>query len=211
LASKRTVARKAGSVKTAARAAALSKGSKQPTREASAIATAAAFVKGTAAGGMAALQQLAGAADPNDPIVLLEADHRRFERLLADGAKTTPRAAKSRRELLATLAAELNVHEALEEKLLYPALRPHAAAQDIVLEGYQEHHVADLVLAELQRLATRDEQWAPKFKVLKESLEHHIQEEERQMFRVARGVLDRDALARLGARMRALKAELEAG
>jgi hypothetical protein len=204
------VARKAGSVKTAARAAASSKRGQPRARESSAIGTAAAFVKGTAAGGLAALRQLAGAADPNDPIVLLEADHRGFERLLADGVKTTTRAAKRRRDLLATLAAALNVHEALEEKLLYPALRPHAAAQDIVLEGYQEHHVADLVMAELQRLATGDEQWGPKFKVLKESLEHHIQEEEGTMFRIARGVLDRDALAKLGTRMRALKAKLEA-
>jgi iron-sulfur cluster repair protein YtfE (RIC family) len=153
------------------------------------------------------VQRLRWTTIENDPIVLLEKDHRRFEELLKQGEKTTERAAKTRRELLDTLTRELNEHELKEEEVLYPALEPHAQAHAIVLEGYEEHHVADVITRELRDVAPDDERWAAKFKVLKESLEHHIQEEERQMFRTARAVFSREELNELGARMKALRAE----
>jgi hypothetical protein len=174
------------------------------------VASAAALLRGAAEGAAAAVaRRLPWAKDQNDPIVLLEADHRRFERLLEQGEATTERGAKRRSELLNTLTAALNVHEAIEEKVLYPALKPYAEARDIVLEGYQEHHVADLIIRELHRLAKNDEKWGAKFKVLEESIAHHIEEEERKMFPIARAVLTHDELNALGVRMKALKAELE--
>ena len=88
------------------------------------------------------------------------------------------------------------MHELLEEQLLYPALAPHREARAIVLEGTQEHHVADVLLKELHRMRKNDERWGAKLKVLQESIEHHIEEEERRMFPIARGVLDREAAAR---------------
>ena len=99
--------------------------------------------------------------------------------------------------------------EAIEEQVLYPALKPHAEAHDIVLESYEEHHVADMQIKELHDMATDDEKWGAKFKVLKESVEHHISEEENKMFPAARGVLPKEELLALGAKMRALKADLE--
>lgn len=160
------------------------------------------------------VQRVAGSlpwsADENDPLALLETDHRRFEDLLKQGEETTERAVKQRTSLLDTLTAELKVHELIEEKVLYPALKPHAKARDIVLEGYQEHHVADVLVKELHELATDNEQWGAKFKVLKESLEHHIEEEESQMFPAARQVLTREELRELGVRMRAMKNAAEA-
>jgi iron-sulfur cluster repair protein YtfE (RIC family) len=144
-----------------------------------------------------------------DAIQLLETDHRRLEDLLKRGQETTERAVRERSELLDTLSAELDVHELIEEKILYPALKAHPEATDIVLEGYQEHHVADLIVEELHGLAKDDERWGAKFKVLQESLEHHIQEEEGEMFRTARAVLSRDELHELGARMAAMKAEAQ--
>jgi len=155
------------------------------------------------------LKRLPWARNVNDPIELLKADHRRFENLLKEGEGTTERAKKGRREILTTLTSELNVHEALEEKILYPALKPHSEAHDIVLEGFQEHHVADLIVKELHALDKDDEKWGAKFKVLKESVEHHIGEEENKMFPIARSVLKSDELVALGAQMRKLKAELE--
>jgi iron-sulfur cluster repair protein YtfE (RIC family) len=149
------------------------------------------------------------AKDENDPIRLLEADHRRFEQLLKDGEATTERAIKGRGEVLEALTSGLNVHEAIEEQILYPALRPHAQAHDVVLEGIEEHHVADIIIKELHEVRKDNEQWGAKFKVLKESVEHHISEEENKMFPIARGALAREELLALGARMRALKAELE--
>ena len=125
--------------------------------------------------------------------------------MLAQGEETTEQARKGRRELLATLTSSLNEHELMEEKVLYPALQPHAEAREIVLEGFEEHHVADLIVKELQDVATNDEQWAAKFKVLKENIEHHIGEEEGEMFRIARGIFSREELRDMATRMEALR------
>jgi hypothetical protein len=141
---------------------------------------------------------------PHDAVALLEKDHRRFERLLEQGEKTTERARKRRREILRTLATEIVAHERKEEKLLYPALKRHPDARDIVLEGYQEHHVADVLVRELKQMDPTDERWGAKFTVLKESLEHHIEEEEGNMFKKARTALGRDRLEELGRRMQSL-------
>lgn len=157
----------------------------------------------------AVTSRLPWAKNENDPIELLKTDHRHFETLLKDGEATTERAKKGRREILKALTSDITVHEAIEEKILYPALRPHAESHDLVLESYQEHHVADGIIKELHEVATDDEQWGAKFKVLKESLEHHISEEENKLFPIARGVLKKEELLQLGAKMRDLKAELE--
>jgi hemerythrin-like domain-containing protein len=130
--------------------------------------------------------------------------------LLSRGEETTARAVKARGELLKTLSRELNLHELIEEEVLYPALKPHALARDIVLEGYQEHHVADVIINELHELAKDDERWGAKFKVLKESLEHHIEEEENTMFPIARAVFSREELSVLGAQMKKLRARIRA-
>jgi len=148
---------------------------------------------------------------PHDAVKLLEKDHRRFEKLMEEGEETTARAQKRRKDVLTTLAAEIVAHERKEEKVLYPALKRHSEARDIVLEGYQEHHVADVLLGELKNMDPSDERWGAKFKVLKESLEHHIEEEEGHMFRTARSVLGRDRLEQLGRRMQALNGSRKNG
>jgi hemerythrin-like domain-containing protein len=160
------------------------------------------------AGAVAAVaERMPWTSGQDDALSLLEKDHRRFEQLLKRGEETTEAAVKGRMELLKTITAELNLHELVEEKILYPALKAHPEARDIVLEGYQEHHVADVLTRELLQLPTGDEQWGAKFKVLKESLEHHIQEEEREMFVKARGIFSREQLRRLGSEMARMKAE----
>lgn len=199
---------KAAKRKTAARAAASRNKKKAPPK--STLATAATIARGAAATAIAAItNRLPWAKNENDPIALLETDHRRFEKLLDEGEQSTERATKGRKELLESLTSELNVHEAIEEQVLYPALKPHAESRQIVLEGFEEHHVADVIIKELESVATDNEKWGAKFKVLKENIAHHIKEEERVMFPLARGVLAREELLALGARMRALKAELE--
>ena len=141
-----------------------------------------------------------------DAIALLEADHRRLEDLLKQGEETTERAVKGRRELLKTITAELKIHERIEEKILYPALKAHPEGRDIVLEGFEEHHVADLIVKELRAMKVTAEVWGAKFKVLKENIEHHIKEEEGSMFRTARGVFGREELQVMGASMKKMKA-----
>ena len=159
---------------------------------------------------VAAVTKRLPGATPPDAITLLENDHRRLQDLLQQGEATTERATQRRRTLLATITAELNLHELIEEKLLYPALKKYPEARDIVLEGFQEHHVADLIVTELQDVATDDEQWGAKFKVLKENIDHHIEEEEGPMFRTARGVMSREELQALGAEMARMKATASA-
>ena len=209
-ASRKTAARAASSRSTKGSAGSTTRPRGTAAKSSGVAVTVAQMVGGTVG---RVVQRVAGSlpwsTDENDPLALLEADHRRFEDLLTEGEDTTERAVKQRTKLLDTLTAELNVHELIEEKVLYPALKPHAEARDIVLEGYQEHHVADLLVNELHQLARDNEQWGAKFKVLKESLEHHIEEEESHMFPSARQVLTREELQGLGARMRALKKEGE--
>ena len=176
-----------------------------PKRNNSRFGAAATAVRGRVASAIATIgASLPWADSKADAIELLERDHRRFEDLLKQGEDTTERARTTRRELLATLTAELKAHELMEEKVLYPALQSHPEARDIVLEGYEEHHVADLIVSELHEVATDDEKWGAKFKVLKESLEHHIQEEEGEMFKTARGIFSTEELQTLAVRMLAL-------
>jgi hemerythrin-like domain-containing protein len=120
---------------------------------------------------------------------------------------------KTRAELFATIKGELTIHEVIEEEIFYPALKDHPKAKDIVLEGYQEHHVVDLLMGELEDLDVSDETWGPKALVMKENIEHHIEEEEGEMFPKARQVFDRQELEELGARMaeRKVSAQRELG
>src|SRR6185369_3758440 len=143
---------------------------------------------------------------PMDAIALLETDHRKVKRLLNELESTTERGVKTRTELFATIKGELTLHEVVEEEIFYPALKSHPKAQDIVLEAYQEHHVVDLLMGELEALDVSDETWGAKAIVMKENIEHHIDEEEGEMFTQARRVFDRQELDDLGARMEARKA-----
>ena len=84
-------------------------------------------------------------------------------------------------------------------------MKAHPKAKDIVLEGYQEHHVVDLLMSELEELDVTDETWGAKALVMKENIEHHIEEEEGEMFKTARSVFDAAELDALGDRMAARK------
>ena len=107
--------------------------------------------------------------------------------------------------LFSTIKGELTVHEIIEEEIFYPELKAHPKAKDIVLEGFQEHHVVDLLMGELEALDVSDEMWGAKAKVMQENIEHHIKEEETEMFLKARQVFDRAELLDLGERMAARK------
>ena len=96
-----------------------------------------------------------------------------------------------------------NRHEKIEEQIFYPALKQHAEAKEIVLEAYEEHDVVDTIMGEIEQTPVEDETWIAKFTVMKENLEHHIEEEEGEMFKQARQVFDKDTLEELGERMQA--------
>lgn len=136
-----------------------------------------------------------------DAIKLLKADHDKVKKLLAELESTTDRGVKTRQELFATIKGELTIHEIIEEEIFYPELKSHPKAKEIVLEGYEEHAVVDTLMGELEQLSVEDETWGPKAKVMKENIEHHIEEEEGEMFQKARQVFDADELEDLGMRM----------
>ena len=136
-----------------------------------------------------------------DGLTLLEQGHKVVKEILAEGEKTTERGEKTRSELFARLKRELTIHEEMEEQVLYPALREISKSRDIALEGYEEHHVVDEILTELEETPPSDETWAAKFKVAKENLEHHMEEEETDMWAAARREFSEDELEDMGKRM----------
>ena len=141
-------------------------------------------------------------------MTLLKEDHQKVKKMLAELESTTERGVKTREELFTKVKQELVVHEAIEEEIFYPALKEHPKTKEIALEGYEEHHVVDTVMAEIEGVAYDDETWGAKFKVMKENLEHHIEEEEGEMFKRAKQVFDEDELNQLGESMKARKEEL---
>jgi hemerythrin-like domain-containing protein len=143
-----------------------------------------------------------------DAMSLLKEDHRKVKKLLAELESTTERGVKTREELFMKVKQELVVHEAIEEEIFYPALKEHPKTKEIALEGYEEHHVVDTVMAEIEGVAYDDEKWGAKFTVMKENLEHHIEEEEGEMFKQAKQVFDQEELTQLGESMKARKEDL---
>ena len=89
-------------------------------------------------------------------------------------------------------------------------LKEHAEAKDIVLEAYEEHNVVDMVMSEIEQTPLEDETWKAKFTVMKENLEHHIEEEEGEMFTKARQALDEEELSEIADMMESRRNELRA-
>jgi hemerythrin superfamily protein len=147
-----------------------------------------------------------------DAISFLTEDHRKVRKLLDDLSKTTNRAAKKRADLLAKIAAELEAHTAIEEEIFYPAFKEAGQKSEddkMFFEAMEEHRAAgDLVLPDLLKTDVGSEQFGGRAKVLKELVEHHADEEEKQMFPRARKLLGKPALQDLGAELEARKKEL---
>lgn len=87
---------------------------------------------------------------------------------------------------------ELTTHVRAEEQTVYKPLMKEQAVHEMILEGLEEHHVVNLVVKEMQKSKAGDEVWKAKFKVMTENLEHHIEEEEQQMFPAAEKAIGRE-------------------
>ena len=138
---------------------------------------------------------------------LLKEDHKKVAGIFEKLEPTTERGVKTREELFTQLKGELDVHAKIEETIFYPALRDADETHDIILEGYEEHKVVKTLLAELDTLPKDDEKWGAKLKVLQENVEHHVEEEEGEMFKSARKVLSAEQAEELGLRLEAAKKE----
>lgn len=145
-----------------------------------------------------------------DAFTLLKNDHKTVAALFEKIEPTTERAVKTREEAFGKLKEELEVHAHIEETILYPVLKKEAETRDITFEGVEEHHVIKTLLAELARMAVDSEEWTAKTKVLQENVDHHVEEEETKMFKLAREVLSKDQIEDLGNRLEAEKTKFRA-
>jgi hemerythrin-like domain-containing protein len=144
-----------------------------------------------------------------DAIKLLKDDHkkvkdlfRQFERARSDDRK---------KAIAEEVFHELEVHSTIEEEIFYPAFRAKAdrEGQEVVAESFEEHHVVDVLVQELKAMPRVNEQFEAKFTVLIENVEHHIEEEEKELLPDAEKALG-DQLEMLGDRMQARREQLMA-
>jgi hemerythrin superfamily protein len=134
---------------------------------------------------------------PHDAVGVIKKDHRtveqlfrRFERSRSDG---------ERKRLADRMVRELSIHAAIEEQLVYPALRRLANGQaPDVLHALEEHHFTKVALAEIERLAAGDERFEPKVRVLIENVRRHVEEEERDLLPVMKRTFSAEELQSLG-------------
>ena len=146
-----------------------------------------------------------------DALQLLRQDHREVEELFEKFEKASGDGQKQ--EIAEQICKELIIHSMIEEEIFYPALEGKIE-EDLLKEGYVEHDAAKLLIAEIQAGEPSDEFFDSKVKVLKEEIEHHVKEEERQadsMFAQARKAdVDLDALGeQLAQRKEELKQKFE--
>jgi hemerythrin superfamily protein len=149
-------------------------------------------------------------------IELLKKDHETVSGLFksfeaAKEAESEP----DKEQIVGQICEALTAHAAVEEELFYPAVARQAGedekAEDSVREANEEHAIVKNLVAELEEMSASDEQYEAKVKVLKDVVEHHVEEEEGQLMPKAKKLLSSDQLEQLGARVESRKAELESG
>lgn len=146
-------------------------------------------------------------------ITMLKSDHVTVKRLLRELAETTERAVKERERLCNEIERELKTHAQIEEEVFYPAFKAKTEktdAVDMVYEASEEHHLVDIELPSLKAANPKSKEFTAKAKVLKELVEHHIKDEEGEMFPKARQVFSDEQLRELGDLMQTRKDSIEA-
>lgn len=137
-----------------------------------------------------------------DPTKLLKKQHREVESLFKQIDKTDD--PDDRRELMQEIARKLELHMKIEEEIFYPAVKELGSrkAEDLVMESYEEHGVVKLVMGQIPEVDPSDERFEAKMTVFQELIEHHVEEEEKEMFKLAQK-LPEEELEELGERMMA--------
>lgn len=138
-----------------------------------------------------------------DAFELLKADHKKVAELF-DLLETA--GGKRKLDVFERIKSELEVHTHIEETIFYPALEKPEETHDLTLEAYEEHNVVKTLLAELSGAKSATDEWQAKAKVLRENVEHHVDEEENELFDKADDALSDEEIEALGERMAAEKA-----
>jgi hemerythrin-like domain-containing protein len=137
-----------------------------------------------------------------DAIVLLKNDHKEILKTFKDFEKTGESATATKGKLVNRIIELLTVHTYIENEVMYPRVRELLPdVEDDVLESYEEHHVADLLVIELAGMKPDAERFDAKTTVLIENVRHHIEEEEQEWFPKVREGLGRKVLQELGEQM----------
>jgi hemerythrin-like domain-containing protein len=146
---------------------------------------------------------------PQDAVAMLTAEHREVKQLFDQFEQLSDRAKATKKKLADQICNALILHTTIEEEIFYPALRAASKeAGDKLDEAIVEHASAKDLIAQIQEIDPEDELYDAKVKVLSEQVEHHVQEEEKEMFPMAKkSGLD---LAALGQEMASRKDELAA-
>jgi len=147
----------------------------------------------------------------NDAVSLLLRDHDKVRELLAQLVDTESDDGEARRDLLEQIEHEIKVHSKVEEKIFYPAFKEAVQDEDgqkLFYEATEEHHVVDMVIPELKRTDPSSDEFAGKAKVLKDLIEHHAGEEEREMFPEAKRTMGKSELERLGEEILRMKEQM---
>jgi hypothetical protein len=143
-----------------------------------------------------------------DAFSLLKADHRKVAELFDQLESAT---GKSKRGVFDQIKSELELHAHIEEKIFYPALEEPKETHDLTLEAYEEHDVVKKLLKELSRARSVNDEWEAQAKVLRENVEHHVEEEEGELFKKAGKALGAEEIESLGEEMEAEKARKQRG
>jgi hemerythrin-like domain-containing protein len=137
-----------------------------------------------------------------DAIVMLKNDHKEILRAFRDFEAAGDSAVKTKGKLVDRIVELLTVHTYIENEVMYPRVRELVPdLEDDVLESYEEHHVADVLVMELVAMKPDDERFTAKTTVLIENVRHHIEEEEDEWFPQVREALGRKTLQEIGAEM----------
>jgi len=137
---------------------------------------------------------------------VLKTDHQAVDDVFAKFEAAGSRARKTKQKLVARMVDLLSIHAAIEEQIFYPAVRAAAPElNDEILEGIEEHHVVKWTLSELEDLPPDAENYDAKVTVLIESVRHHVEEEEKEVFPGVRKAFTREELDDLGDTLTAAK------
>ena len=141
---------------------------------------------------------------------LLIKDHEAFKKLFEQFEAAGDAAYKVKKAIFETIKSELLIHMDIEESIFYPAVKaqPSEELKDEIREADEEHHVAKLLLAEISKMKPEDEQYDAKVTVLRENIEHHVEEEEGELFPNTKKRLSREMLEQLGEEMEERKEAL---
>ncbi len=141
---------------------------------------------------------------------VLTSDHEKVKKILEHMEQTSARAAKRRETLLDQLNENLLPHMYAEEQFFYQILLDEGADKEVAYQALEEHRAAKAVLLDLEEAPSDDLRWSARLKVLKELVEHHIEEEETTVFDLARSLMDEDRATEVGRHFKELKKEAPA-